>query len=258
MMILGLDLAWATEPAPRSSGACLLDGEGRLLQLDLLTGDEEVRALIPEEGWAWVGIDAPLLVPNLKGMRRCERRLLAMGLRCLPSNQEFMLSHFGGMRGEALARSLEGMGFAAASPSRCGERTYFEVYPYGTLRLIMGRVPRYKRGKLEERRRAIHDVIGAMEAWDAPLGLCERLRRETDAARRSELKGLTDLVDAALSAACVYSHHISRGRRTQLVGDEGQGYVLLPAQRSQDEGRERYAGRLPGGGRALRVQRGRG
>ena len=118
--------------------------------------------------------------------------------------------------------------------------------------------PRYKKGNIDDRRRSMLEVIGALEAWDAPPALTRALRHRTMEARGPELKGPGDLVDASLCAMCVYTHRINGGKGTRLVGEEGHGYVLLPAQRSEDEGRAGNGGRLPGSGKALRVRRGRG
>jgi hypothetical protein len=60
-----------------------------------------------------------------------------------------------------------------------------------------------------------------------------RLGSELEAARPSDTKGLADLIDSALAVMCLYHHRLSRGGATQLVGEEEQGFVLLPAKRSQ-------------------------
>lgn len=68
------------------------------------------------------------------------------------------------------------------------------------------------------------------------------------------MKAMGGLVDAALSAMCVYAHWIYGGERTQLVGEEEYGHVLLPAKRNEDEGRGDNASGLLGSGKALRVR----
>ncbi|MEM0448295.1 MAG: DUF429 domain-containing protein [Methanomassiliicoccales archaeon] len=236
MMFLGLDLAWRSDPYPLSTGACLIDSGGEVVLLGLVTTNEEILSLLDKDNQMWVGIDAPLCVPNLTGMRRCERIMMRMGLPCLPSNQRFMERHFGGRRGEDLARALRGRGFVPASPEVRGEKVYFEVYPSGALRILCGKIPSYKRGRLCDRRKALEQVIEAMDSWHSPPDLCLSLRQEIENMKLHRIKGLCDILDAALAAACLYCHYIKNGKNTQLLGDVEHGYVLLPTERNMHDG----------------------
>ena len=257
MRLMGVDLAWKSrDPGHGSSGICCLEAGGRVVELELVTCDDEILERVRSQEEIWVGIDAPLRVTNQQGLRACERQLMARGIPCLPSNREYMARRYGGMRGESLARSLVSEGFAESPSSPMVGRAVFETYPYGTLRLLSARVLRYKRGRFEVRRKAMLEAIEVLEAWDAPGPLVDRLRQEADGARASTIKGMGDLLDAALCATCVYSHWISGGRRTQLVGEEEHGYILLPAERDDDERRADHGEGLPGGRKAIRIQRG--
>lgn len=235
VLFAGIDLGWKVNgPKEGSTAICVIDEAGGLKQLELTTSDEEILERLLGIDQIWVGIDAPLLVPNLKGMRRCERMLFDRGVRALPSNVQFMERKFGGMRGQVLSRRLYEKGFSPSSPLDWAKKTVFEVYPYGTLWILTnGRVPAYKRGRFEVKKSAMREAVTALEAWDAPSELVRTLRYEVEAARPSELKGVTDLIDSALSVICVYQHRLSRGQRTQLIGEQEHGYVLLPAVRSQ-------------------------
>jgi predicted RNase H-like nuclease len=113
------------------------------------------------------------------------------------------------------------------------------------MRLLSPSSPRYKRGRFDLHRNAISGAIEVLEAWDAPGPLISRLRDELAEAKASSIKGVGDLFDAALCATCVYSHWISGGRRTQLLGEEEHGYILLPAKRNDDGGRAVHGNGLP-------------
>jgi len=231
---VGVDLGWKVEPKEKSTAICAIDDTGELLELEMVTSDEEILNRVFDQGPAWVGIDAPLLVPNHSGMRRCERMMLAMGLHALPSNTRFMDRKYGGRHGEVLANRLNREGFSPASPGSWQDRMVFEVYPHGSLWVLThGHVPSYKRGRFQAKASASREVVGALEAWDAPPELVSRLRSEIQAARPSEMKGVADLIDSALAVMCLYHHRLSRGRTTQLVGEEEHGFVLLPAMRSK-------------------------
>lgn len=234
MRFAGIDLAWKVDcPRQGSTAICVLSDSGRIEALELVTTDEEIIGRLPEDDGIWVGIDAPLLVPNLDGMRGCERLVRAMGIRILPSNRSFMERRYGGRRGEALTTTLYRRGFAPATPASRSGRRVFEVYPYGTLHVLAGgEVPAYKRGRFEAKRGAMLKAVAALEGWDAPPGLADRLRDEVEGASASSARAAADLIDAALCVTCLYRHWLSRGRETRLIGDEEHGYILLPALRS--------------------------
>lgn len=170
MILVGVDLGWkVVRPQERPTAVCVIDDSGELRELELVTSDDEILDRLMARGPVWAGIDAPLLVPNQDGMRRCERTMLSMGLHALPSNTRFKDKRYGGRRGEALAELLFQEGFSSASPGRGEDKMVFEVYPYGTLWMLKnGQVPAYKRGRFQAKANHMGEVIGALEAWDAP------------------------------------------------------------------------------------------
>jgi predicted RNase H-like nuclease len=105
-----------------------------------------------------------------------------------------------------------------------------EVYPYGTLHLITGgNVPRYKKGKADERRRASLKLLRILREW-LPVSIPKWLDEEVVAAAPSELKSVTDKIDAVISVLCVYGHWIYVGKMTEVLGDASNGFILLPRQ----------------------------
>jgi predicted RNase H-like nuclease len=228
LKFLGIDLAWkAANPACDSTALCTLDSNGNLQDLVTCTSDLEILGFI-QENVVWIGIDAPLRVPYDQGMRKCERSLRSMGVPVLPSNQKFMTAHFGGLRGEAIAKELQLRGHAPAEASGSAPKAYFEVYPYGTLAMLTeGEVPPYKQGPAERRRAAMAEVLDVLRSWQ-PKMTAMGLSNEIQQASAQGLKTLGDRIDAMLCVACVYAHWLSKGKSTALVGGEKEGFILLP------------------------------
>lgn len=89
----------------RRSAVARLDGAGRLEALELVGGDAEVAAAVPEDA-AWVAVDAPLAVPNVDGSRDAERVLAWCDVPAFPVSRRRLERVFGGARGVALAPAL--------------------------------------------------------------------------------------------------------------------------------------------------------
>lgn len=120
-LLQGLDLV----ATPRRSAVARLDSEGRLTALDLASSDEEIVALVGGTDVRVVAVDAPLHVPNASGRRDAEAVLAWCDVAAFPSSRRRLEQVHGGLRGEALAPSLEAAG-----------RTVLEALPDQVLRQI--------------------------------------------------------------------------------------------------------------------------
>ncbi|MDJ0955172.1 MAG: DUF429 domain-containing protein [Acidimicrobiia bacterium] len=233
-MYLGLDLAWS---AQNLTGACALDGGGRIVDERMLGGDDEIIDWIDNliEGPAVVAIDAPLHVPNETGRRPCESELHRVyGSRKAgphSSNRTRLLGTHRAIRGEELATRLGDMGFG--DPWSAGDRTLLEVYPHPAIIEVFGLDERLiyksKRGvTVDDRRhglRTLSDLLDSLSAADPPLiGASVAV---PDDARGAALKQIEDRLDARLCAwvASVWGHH--RGR-VRLFGDSATGHIAVP------------------------------
>lgn len=233
MLFAGIDLGWKTNPPLKDgTGICILDETGKVILLRTVTDDEEIVSLLDTGNNIWAGVDAPLIVNNARGMRMCERMLFDRGIRVLPANMNYMEKRFGGCRGVDLSYALMKRGYQFPSCGMHG-RVLFEVYPHGTLHLINGgRVPRYKKGTRGERKEAIMEVIDILLRW-VPVRIPSRFLETVREAR--SLKPVTDMLDAILSAACVYAHYLYAGKRTRIIGSRSDGFILLPAVEEMDD-----------------------
>lgn len=230
MQFAGVDLAWKVNPpSAERTAVCILDHSGRVEELRLVTSDEEIVDIASHYERMWMGIDAPLIVPNEEGLRGCERMLFSRGMRLLPSNRKYHRRKFGGSRGEIVVSKLRKLGFDLRGKEETAQKQIFEVYPYGMLSLISeGKVPRYKRGRGVERRREALKVLGLIEGYEPSIEIPGSIRREVAGEPTGNLPKTMDKIDALLSVSCVYSHWLYRGRRSELVGETSGGYMLLP------------------------------
>ena len=73
MDYVGIDLAWGERAR---TGVAVLDQAGQLVSCASVITDDELAARLPAAGRAVVvAVDAPLIVRNESGQRRCEKRV---------------------------------------------------------------------------------------------------------------------------------------------------------------------------------------
>ena len=220
MRYIGIDLAWrVVPPRHKGTGVCIIEEDGRVSCAGSLTTDQEILALMKGED-IWVGMDAPLRVPPGKAIRSCERALRTMGMRILPSGREFHQRHYGGCRGEMLAREMTGMGLEYFGT---GRRAIFEVYPHAVLRSLPPPPPQYKKGPHAVREEEARRALDLLSRWEPTLHWGTSV---SEALARGE--GAADRLDALLAAVSLYRHSLYSGERSLVLGDDYDGFLLLP------------------------------
>lgn len=245
---LGIDLAWGTR---QPTGLAVLDASGRLVHLDAVRTDEEIKSsLLPWLGPdAVAGIDAPLVVRNPTGSRPAEKALSADFRRfeagTHPSNTgkpEFAE----GTRGARVATLL---GLQV-------HRTAHEVYPHAATVALFGlaKTLKYKakpgrdldslRAELLRLMDLVETVVTTDAAW------AERRAAVVAATRKSQLRVVEDQVDAVV---CAYVALLvdQRPERITTYGDDETGMILTPSLAPPVDGAarrsavEQYAARHP-------------
>lgn len=213
-------------PKEQGTGFCIIEFDGTVSELGLISTDEEILDLAVNE--AWIGIDASLVVPSDKKLRKCEHQLRSRGLRVLPTNLEFYKKHYGGCRGERLASLIQARGFEFFGT---GSRVLFEVYPFAVFQMLFpGAKATYKRGSLASRRLASEDLLRRILEWEPRVQLPPKLMGSL-----VEGTGAADRMDAFMAAVLLYRHGISSGSLSEVVGDRDDGYILLPRGASRND-----------------------
>ena len=235
MHFVGLDLAWGEK---NQTGVAAIDADGRLLHVGAAGDDESIAAAIAPylQDECVVAIDAPLIVPNQAGARPCERALnrdfsrFEAGAR--PAFRE--RPEFNPPRGEVLAIRL-GLDLDPASHAR---RRAIEVFPHPASVVLfnLDKTLKYKRGKFEDRKRALLELMTHIEELDdkTPRLRVNRsvtwveLRKRVEAATRpGQLDRDEDPVDAVL-CAYIALYRYQRPEDVTTYGDFETGYIVTP------------------------------
>lgn len=236
---VGLDLAWGERSR---TGLAVLDSTGALVDLAVLTTDDEIVARLQpySDDPCLVAVDAPIVVTNPTGRRACEAELGRQFGRydagAHPSNTGRPHLADGG-RALRLVRRL-GLVVDALPTAR---RRAIEVYPHpATVALFdLPRTLKYKHKpgrdlsllRSELSRLVAH--LEALEAADPPLflrghpGWHDVVAEVHGATRKAHLKRVEDAVDAVVCGYVgMYSLH--RPERTEIFGDPADGFIVTP------------------------------
>jgi len=200
MHFIGIDLAWKIPPETQTAVG-VLDEKLKVVDGAFLKTDEEIAAFVKKYPARIVGIDAPLTVKNKNGARECDRLLLKKyGIPAYPANRKWFKRAFGGVRGEKLVPKLGASG------------AVMEVYPYATLKILLGEIPAYKKGRKKERVKGFSKL---------GLNLNSKMKLK-------ELTQLADLLDAAVAAYTVYLYWKYGDAGCEILGDTENGFILIP------------------------------
>ena len=256
MLFLGLDLAWGPK---NTSGGCVVacgaspGSRASVLEKTETLGDDD--AIMKWVGrWSdaeeasdglLLGIDAPLLVPNLTGKRPCEteigKRFAKFQAGAHPANRTI----FGDdVRGERLVKRLVEIGIGhdpyLTVPRQTQTRQAMEVFPHPAHIVLFGltKTLKYKpkpKRTYETRWAAMNEycrLLRSLAGFDPPLDLPDGWPpADVSHLIGSKLKRLEDGLDALSCAYIVlwYWHHGPAG--AEVIGDMTGGYVVVPQTR---------------------------
>jgi len=247
---LGIDLAWANgSRVPNETALVLIDASGRVVEAGWTRGVAQtldwVRVHVDQPN-VLAFVDAPLVVNNARGQRRCEKRVgqLYGRWRVSANSTNAQSKHAGGVE---LLAGLRRAGWEYSSGfegPRDSGRWVSECYPFTTLvgASELGyddERPRYKRAPrgmpVAEWRRlraaACDELIrrvGALVDAEPPLDLGSHeataaLLVESSPLRDVDYKHREDLIDAALCAWTGALWARFGFARCQVLGDRGEG-----------------------------------
>ncbi|MEM7600230.1 MAG: DUF429 domain-containing protein [Verrucomicrobiota bacterium] len=232
--IIGIDLAWGEK---NPDGVTILGFEKGLksdpghLSTQLTRGDENLlAALAPYLSWdrVMVAIDAPTICRNEGGSRpvdkACTRLFGRFEAGCHPVNRRLCVRPF------RVAEAFETRGYKlTADPDT--PRFVSEVYPHpATIRLFgLEKTIKYKKGRVAEKRAEfsryqchLEDYLSREMPWLANSEPhCELLTQPWT-------KPIEDQVDSILCAAIAHRHLKYHGQKSQILGDDIDGHMLIP------------------------------
>ncbi len=259
MLFLGLDLAWGDK---NTSGGLVLfyspDGNnhGTILDVTEALGDDDeivawVRRWDAEAGAEGLvlGVDAPLLVPNLTGKRPCEaeigRRFARFQAGAHPANRTIFKDS---VRGERLVARLAEHGVTdnpyLDAPRQAGVRQMMEVFPHPAHVILFGlaRTLKYKAKPGRDyasRWAAMNEysrLLRGLTAHDPPLKLPpDWPPADTRGIIAGALKRLEDGMDALTCAYIVYWYWWHGREGAEVLGDLTDGYIVIPHRPDADK-----------------------
>jgi predicted RNase H-like nuclease len=243
MRFVGIDLAWSDR---NPTGGVVIEehgGHGRLVSCQAaLRTDADIVALTTgatDANGALVAIDAPLVVPNETGARRCDRlvsqrfgRYQAGARPAYRGSPSFNAR----IRGEDLVAALVAVGFNHSPDvtQRRPARQVFEVYPHPAMVVLFGLEKTLKYKHLRDRAARLAEyrryqvLLRSLADADPPLVPPSFLDRDVAGLAGQALKSYEDLLDALLCAYVAYWcwHHGPAGY--EILGDLATGYIVVP------------------------------
>ena len=211
MYFVGIDLSW--KKRPMKTAIVILTDLLKIFSCSLVTDDTEIIEAIKNLPECIVAIDAPLVVNNKYGKRKCDALIhRKYNIPSLPANLSWFNRVFNGARGVKLLKKLERIGFKLVDKSKnIHKKSVIEVYPFASWKLLLNQVPKYKKGKKEERKNAIEFMKKRLE--DIGIFLPPRIN--------------DDILDAAISAYTAYFFYFYPDR-CKVVGNLKDGFIVLP------------------------------
>ncbi|RMA80996.1 DUF429 domain-containing protein [Umboniibacter marinipuniceus] len=231
--LVGADLAWRLEK--NNSALALMDASHGVLTLceviPTIIGSFDVLAKIDEWQPAGLAIDAPLVVKNQTGMRKCERELnrvyRAKYAGCHPSNLNLYprqeIGHFSYL--------LRQQGFEHLAE----ERWQIECYPHPTLIewFQLERRLAYKRGTVDHRRAGQIALVELLNEWvsGGKFVVAKSVEYLFESKRIECLKGKSlkineDALDAIICGLVAGCYHFRRMH--YCFGNVDDGYIWVP------------------------------
>jgi len=119
-----------------------------------------------------------------------------------------------------LANRMMGMGLEYFGK---GRRALYEVYPHAVLRSLPPPPPRYKKGPRSLREAEAARALELLSRWESTLQWSPTMSKVLT---RGE--GAADRLDALLAAVSLYRHSLYSGERSLILGDDDDGFLLLP------------------------------
>ena len=236
-MFLGVDLGWYGKPSGLASVALNRDG----LTLRHVTRLEHIEDTPGILHWVEsqaasspsivIAVDAPLVIPNLTGIRDAEREVNSDFHRfhagCHPAN----LGRPFAQNVLSFSHRLADLGFrhgAALTPRQHG-RFQIEVHPHAAAVNLfdLPRIVKYKRGRRAERatelRRLRRLMLQRLPLLEPPL--CLRL---PPIPNTGNLKPVEDQIDAVLCAYIAAHWWFWATERNRVYGTAETGYIVVP------------------------------
>lgn len=236
-IFIGIDLAWGEK---NLSGFCALqkcaDSEKlKIIEIKLLKYTEEILRLIQnyKDDSVYVGIDAPLVIPNDSGNRDIEKNFnkdfCKYKISMLPVNRKIMSKYSQNIRSEELYKLLAMNGFVRDYES---DKTVFEVYPHSTIAVCFNnmKILPYKRKKGRDTEFIKRELLTYKNYLLSVIGTHPILEIDVDELKGQRLKDYEDMLD---SITCAYTMFYCKYNRCKQYSVDGIDTFITPIEKEQ-------------------------
>ena len=206
---IGIDLAWGEK---NLSGFCVLTpfkDKMKILDIKLLHSLEDIVNEIEKyfEYKIYLGVDAPLIVPNEIGNREIEkefnRDFSKYKICMLPVNRNLLTKFSAEIRSELLYEKLSSLGFRRDYQN---DKVVFEVYPHSTIAQCFNskKILPYKRKK-GRNTLFIREQLKIYQSYLLEISLENQFfKQDIDLLKGQALKDYEDKLDAYTCAYTLY------------------------------------------------------
>lgn len=227
---IGLDLAWGEK---NFSGFSVLEkSKNRLKILDvklLYAIDDIVKEILKYQKYkVYLGVDAPLVIPNETGNREIEKKFnkdfAKYKISMLPTNRKILSKYSSNIRSEELFLKLSKLGFKR---DYMADKVIFEVYPHSTISMCFNnhKILPYKRKKGRDTEFIKEQLSIYQNYLKTVLFTHEILKFDISTCRAKELKDYEDKLD---SLTCAYSMYYSQNNEVKFYQIDGVDTFVTP------------------------------
>jgi len=222
---IGVDLAWGDK---NISGFCVLTPYKKslkIIDIKLLKSIDDIVQEIQkyQDYKVYIGLDAPLLVPNEDGNRECEknfnRDFAKYKISMLPVNRKLLTKYNSNIRSQELYKRLQEDGFKRDYNSN---KVIFEVYPHSTIAMLFNnhQILPYKRKK-GRNTEFIREQLRIYKKYLAKVVFPHAiLKSDVELLKGQGLKNFEDMLDAITCAYAIYYCQNSEAKFYKVNGED--------------------------------------
>jgi len=243
-LFVGLDLAWHGSDKP--SGLAIMTGDAQgvtLVERHAVNENEEILDILRglKDANIVLAIDAPLIISNSEGQRKCEKEISRQFGHANASAHTTNLGRIKSRR-SLLVDSLRDMGWshdvAELQEAKRDGMWMFEVYPHPAHIVLFDRkkIISYKKGTLAQKRAGLSelrkDIVEKLANASLPLRSNQMLLDfsavDLEKLAGPQLKAFEDIVDAVLCAYLAAHYWTWGASRNEVIGSMEGGYIVVP------------------------------
>lgn len=230
-IFIGIDLAWGSK---NFSGFSVLEKSSSkkltILETKILLSLDEIVSHIQKykNEKIYIGIDAPLVIPNENGNREIEknfnREFAKYKISMLPVNRQIMSKYSETIRSEVLYKKLTQLGFIRDLSSN---RVVLEVYPHSTIAVCFHNFTTlaYKRKKGRDVEFIKKQLFIYKNYLQEVVEINPIFNEEISKLKGQKIKDYEDKLDAI---TCAYSIYYSKYNSSKIYTLEGVDTFVTP------------------------------